>query len=515
MGKARDLPVFIQIMIICYNTFLGFNYVKPQKVFSDGHNIATVKTTKFLDSIAFRVSVSITVVIAVTTIIIGWMIMREEKQSLELELQRKGMYLAELISHNIEEPFLYEEFYTVRSILEGPMKISDSVAVFAGVYDKQGKPVAKAYKSDKYIKLIPPPYSFEGSEKGMVIKEDPDLPFYHLSMPVKVENMGPIGFLRLSITKEFLISALDSLKKKLYMIGSAFIFFGIMFGLLMARKVLNPVIVLNRGVKMVGEGDLGHEVPEEGMGEIKELAISFNKMSRELKELVDAIKSAQEKLVRTEKLYAIGEFSAGVAHEIRNPLTSIKLLVQTIRNTGQSLSGNDIEIIDKEINRINRIIKSFLAFAKPERSEKADINIKEVLEDVLTITKPEMRHSDIQLVQNIPEELPAIRGNYDALKQVFLNLILNAMQAMDGKGGTLGIEALHDNKFLSVVIADDGIGISGGDLRKIFDPFFTTKKEGTGMGLALTHNIIDDHSGRIDIESAPGKGTSVIVELPL
>jgi signal transduction histidine kinase len=443
------------------------------------------------------------------------MTLKEQRKKHELELQQRGRYLVDLLSNNVIEPLLYEEFYTVTSLLEGSMKSEDSIVVFAGVYDKRGEVVARAYKNERYIKLIPPPYDFDKSGNGVVVKEDIDLPFYHLSMPINAENIGTIGFLRLCITKEFLLATLESLKQTIYLLGAAIIFFGIMFGLWMARMVLKPILVINKGVKKIGEGELGHKIPEEGMGEVKELAVSFNKMSAELKELVDTIKSAQERLVRTEKLYAVGEFSAGVAHEIRNPLTSIKLLVQTIRNTGESFSGNDIEIIDKEINRINRIIKSFLAFAKPEKIEKRDVNIKEVLGDVLTITKPKMRHSAIELIQKLPVDTPIIYGSYDALKQVFLNLILNAMQAMDSDGGTIEIEVFADEKNLSVIIKDSGTGISEQDQKKIFDPFFTTKKEGTGMGLALTHNIIDEHSGRIDIESSPGKGTIIIVELPV
>ncbi|MEN8263380.1 MAG: ATP-binding protein [Nitrospirota bacterium] len=474
-----------------------------------------MKIERILNSIAFRVSVSITVVIAVTTISLGWMTMEEEKSKHERELQRRGRYLADLLSNNVIEPLLYEEFYTVTSLLEGAVKSEDSIIVFGGVYDKGGKVVAKAYKNERYIKLIPPQYDFDKSRTGVAVKEDTDLPFYHLSLPINAENIGTIGYLRLCITKEFLIATLESLKQKIYLLGAAIMFFGSMFGLWMARKVLKPILVINRGVKKIGEGELGHKIPEEGMGEVKELAESFNKMSVELKELVDAIKSAQAKLVRTEKLYAIGEFSAGVAHEIRNPLTSIKLLVQTIRNTGESFSGNDIDIIDKEINRINRIIKSFLEFAKPEKIEKRDVNIKEVLDDVLTISKPKMRHSGIKLIETLPLVTPIIYGNYDALKQVFLNLILNAMQAMDDEGGTLEVGAFADEKSLSVMIKDSGTGISEKDQKKIFDPFFTTKKEGTGMGLALTHNIIDEHSGRIDIESSPGEGTIIKVELPI
>ena len=140
-------------------------------------------------------------------------------------------------------------------------------------------------------------------------KEDTVLPIYHLRVPVRGDNLETAGFLRLCITKEAFNRTLVSTRRNIYLIGAAIIFIGIMLGLMAARKILKPILILNEGVKQVGEGELGVEVPVIGMGEIKELAGSFNKMSVKLKELVDAIRSAQKNLVRTEKLYAIGEFS--------------------------------------------------------------------------------------------------------------------------------------------------------------------------------------------------------------
>lgn len=466
---------------------------------------------KIIDSIAFRISISIVVIVVATTIAVSWLILREQRRTLELELQSKGKYIAELISHRLIEPFLYEERYEIFSLLQASMKDKESLIVYAEVYNEDGETIITAYKDKKYREMIPP-HSIE----DLINHTEIDTPFiYHINVPMSVTTFETIGFLRLGITKEYLYKKINSIKHKLYLLSAGVIFIGTMLGLWMARKILKPILILNKGVKRVGEGEVGVEVPVVGEGEIKELAVSFNKMSVKLKELIDDIKAAQENLIRTEKLYAIGEFSAGVAHEIKTPLTSIKMLMQTVKHKRQVLSSKDIEIIEGEINRIDRIVKEFLAFARPEKVEKTDVNINNVLEEVIAITRPKMEQSAIHLVQTFSSSKPMIKGNHDALKQVFLNIVLNAMQAMDGKGGTLSMETTVNEGTLLVLIKDTGVGIPEKDLNRIFDPFFTTKEEGTGMGLALTYNIVNDHSGKIDIDSKPWIGTTVKVTLPL
>lgn len=474
-----------------------------------------MRIKNFFNSIVFRISITIAVAVAATTIAVGWLILREEKKTLEAELQSKGMYLAELISHNVVEPLLYEERYAIFSLLEGSMKSKESFIVYAEVLDKNGELIVSAYKNEKFKKMKLPIYNFKNQINDMIILKDDILPIYYLSLPIKGGTLGTIGFLRLSITKEFLYNTLADIKQQLYLLGAGIIFIGIMLGLWMARMILRPIIILNKGVKRIGEGELGVEVPVVGVGEIKELALSFNWVSIKLKKQIDTIKSAQEHLVRTEKLYAIGEFSAGVAHEIKNPLTSIKMLMQTVKQKKKPLTSKDIDVIEEEINRIDNIIKEFLAFARPVKAEKTDVNINDVLEEVTTITKPKMEQSAIHLMQTLSPTLPVIKGSHDALKQVFLNIVLNATQSMDGSGGKLNIETSAGYETISVIISDTGIGIPESDLKKIFDPFFTTKEEGTGMGLALTCNIINDHNGKISIESVQGEGTTVKVDLPL
>ena len=470
---------------------------------------------KIINSIAFRISVSIAVVVAVATITVGWLIVIEEKKTLETELQNKGRYLAELMAHQMTEPLLNEERHNIYSLLRGSMNIKESPVVYTEVYDKNKKLVIKAYKNPDYKDITLPPYSFEPSVNNVDIQEDNNSLIYHLSLSVNEERLGNLGFLRIGITKQFLYRTLEKVKHKLYIFAAAVISIGILLGLWMARKILRPVIILNRGVKMIAEGELGVEVPVDGVGEIKELALSFNKMSLKLKEVIDDIKAAQENLVRTEKLYAIGEFSAGVAHEIRNPLSSIKMLLQALEQKKQAPSSKNFAIIQGEIDRIDRIITGFLAFTRPEKTEKIAVNINDVLEEVITITRPMMEQSVIKLNKQFSPDLPAIKGNNDSLKQVFINIVLNAIQAMDEEGGTLRIETSAVNGCVSTIIKDTGVGIPGKNINNIFNPFFTTKNEGTGMGLALTYTIVNNHSGNIDIKSTPKIGTAVTVELPV
>ena len=470
---------------------------------------------KILDSIAFRISVSIAVLVATAITTASVLILIEEKRTLETELQSKGMYIAELMAHNIGEPLSNGKSDRILDLLQGAMKSRESLIVYSEVYDNNRELVVKAYKNERFKKMMPPPLNFEALTLKTMIHEDNTLPLYHISLPIYDDPAVTNGFLRVYITKEFLNRTVENAKQKIYLLAASVIIIGILLGLWMARRILSPILTLNKGVQRLGSGEVGVEIPVVGQGEIKELTLSFNMMSRQLKELIDDMEAAQENLVRTENLYAIGEFSAGVAHEIRNPLTSIKMLIQALEDKQQPMSSKHLGVIYGEIDRIDRIITAFLAFTRPGKTEKKDVNINTILEEVITLTRPNIERSGIELNENLSSDLPMIRGDDDALKQVFINIVLNALQAMDEEGGKLSIETRALNGNLSVIITDTGIGIPEKNLKKILAPFYTTKEEGTGMGLALTNAIINDHSGKINIRSTPKIGTTITVELPL
>lgn len=467
---------------------------------------------KTFNNIAVRITASIAVIIASASMVVAWLIPLEEKSVLENELQKRGVYLAEIIAQQIIEPLLYEEKYAMHAILQSSLLSEEGVVVFAEVYDSNGESIVNLKREGFKLPLIDKG-KFVGIQSVMLI-EDPKLQIYDISIPIIAKGLGPIGFLRLGITKKFLIETLKGIKKKLYSLLSIIVLSGIIVGLWMARKIVKPVLLLNQGVKRIGMGDLGAEVEVIGEGEIKELAIAFNEMSGKLKESIDAIKTAQENLIRTEKLYALGEFSAGLAHEIKNPLTSIKMLIQTAKDKHYDIKPKDIKIIEDEINRIDDIVKDFLAFARPAKTKFISTNVNVILKEVLSLIRPKMEQSNINLVERLDCNLPEVNANSDGLKQIFLNIILNAIQAM-GKRGTLNVASFANNGAVTVCIHDTGHGIPHEIFNRIFDPFFTTKEDGTGMGLAIAYNIVREHKGDIYIDSVLNEGTKVSIILPL
>jgi len=187
-----------------------------------------MKLETLFSSIAFRISVSVAVIIALTSMAVGWLILNEERKTLETELKNKGRYLAELMSHHLVEPLLYEEIYALHSLLEGSMKSNDSLVVYGEVHDKNGELLVTAFKSEKWKSMKMPVYSFDNAGKDVLIQEDNYLPVYHVIVPIIAEPLGTIGFLRLSITKELLYSTIKDVQKKLYVMSTAIIVAGIL-----------------------------------------------------------------------------------------------------------------------------------------------------------------------------------------------------------------------------------------------------------------------------------------------
>jgi signal transduction histidine kinase len=236
----------------------------------------------------------------------------------------------------------------------------------------------------------------------------------------------------------------------------------------------------------------------------------------------DKLLKAQDELIRTERLAALGELAAGIAHEIRNPLTSIKILVNSLFSElpADLAHGQDVRVINGEIERLNTIIAQFLEFAKPQEPSFGRMDIKEVIHDTVSLAMPEIKKHHVRPFIDVSGATSAHYGDKRQLKQVILNLILNAVQAMP-KGGELTITASvrkdrgKNLDTTEILIEDTGTGISPDNLKKLFTPFFSTKKDGVGLGLSIAQKIIEKHSGSIAVESVPDKGTTFRISLPV
>lgn len=309
-------------------------------------------------------------------------------------------------------------------------------------------------------------------------------------------------------------------------------------GVFFARSIEKPIKGLTAGTEAVARGDLSWRISVDSADEIGKLAQAFNQMTEELKE-------SQERLVLSEKLASLGTMAAGMAHEIKNPLVSVRTFTQLLQQKWEDPQFREkfSAIVPQEIERINRIAESLLKFGKPMKPELTKADINSLLDEVLLLFESECKKYNVRVTKKFAE-LPEISGDPGQLQQAFVNIIKNAIESMQSKGGELvvktdvgevvrlgelrrqgvkkGEEMVWGEEeqlpkpapVVFIEVSDTGEGIPEENLKSLFDPFFTTKMTGTGMGLPITLRIIEEHKGSFKVRSQLGKGTTFIITLP-
>ncbi|HEX9092374.1 MAG TPA: ATP-binding protein [Coriobacteriia bacterium] len=231
---------------------------------------------------------------------------------------------------------------------------------------------------------------------------------------------------------------------------------------------------------------------------------------------VSEVKMLTDQLIRADRLAAMGELTAGVAHEVRNPLGIIKASVQLMEDSDCSRERvrEAAEVIKHEIDRLDRVIKALLDFGRPAAPTLRPVDLPTLAEDVVLFTRRFASHGGVEIVSECQDAPPQVMVDPEQLKQVFVNLISNAVQAMSDGGGTLTVSCGAEDDFAFVRFTDTGPGMDLETMRKVFDPFFSTRDDGTGLGLTIVHRIVDEHGGHIEITSDLGGGTAFTVYLP-
>ena len=279
---------------------------------------------------------------------------------------------------------------------------------------------------------------------------------------------------------------------------------------LIGRNLTNPIKDLVQFTRKVAGGNLNEQYAAKTHDEIGDLTVAFNQMTRDLR-------NSRNELISAERLATAGKMAASFAHEIRNPLSSMRMLAQMLMRKGdlsEARRKQSMEYILEEIERIDVIVKGFMDFARPASLNPAPHNLNQVLQEVLDLMEANLSHHQISLIKKFTPNLPPISLDRDKLKQAFMNIVLNAMDAMP-EGGTLEILTLQDSDKVRIDVVDTGVGIPSEDLNRLFEPFFTTKSQGTGLGLANAKRVLEQHGGDIQGKSVVGQGTTVSLWLPL
>jgi signal transduction histidine kinase len=298
------------------------------------------------------------------------------------------------------------------------------------------------------------------------------------------------------------------------------------------RWVSKPISKLIEGVENLAKGNLDHQIDLRKGDELSELAQAFNQMAVDLKKARERIiQEAETKLElerslrQSEKLATVGQLTSGLAHEIGTPLNIISGRTELIKRRLEDKEiQKNLDIVIHQTERITKIIQQLLGFVRKKKSEQKILEIGSILENTLDLLDHQIQKQRVTVMKEWGEDLPSVRGDPDQLQQVFLNLILNAIQSMP-EGGTLRLsaslkkiskEGLEEGpkEFMEVCVRDTGVGMEREVIQNIFNPFFTTKDAGTGLGLMVSQGIVRDHEGWIDVESEVGKWSVFKVYLP-
>lgn len=250
--------------------------------------------------------------------------------------------------------------------------------------------------------------------------------------------------------------------------------------------------------------------------ELEQSNAAVAQANEELEREIAERKTLEDWVHRNERLNSMGRLAAGVAHEMRNPIGIIRATMQVLAEEQQNnpAVGECTDVIIEECDRMNSVVGEFLKFARPAEPKFEKVEISSLIEEVMLFTEKYISRQGIQVVKDIPPDLSAVWVDEGQIKQVFVNLIINAVDAMPN-GGVLEIKARQNDSAQEISVKDSGEGISESLLTQIFEPFFSTKPKGTGLGLSSVYSILENHHGRIEVHSKPGEGTEFVISLRL
>ncbi|MDI6781843.1 MAG: ATP-binding protein [bacterium] len=442
--------------------------------------------------------ISFLFVLSVTILgtVLGFYFLHHGEKALLFEFDERAKAVINSFASSSEYPILFGDREMLSNI--GKTAVSQEDIIFCEIKDKQGEILSQAgtTQDNKYIKEYTAPIFSE--RLGEEIQEEMFLD------TAKKETMK-IGKIRLIFSLSSIKQRLDNVKHAtILIIIFAILFTSIAITLLVRFVLGKPINGLLAGTKIIAQGNFDYHMSIKSHDEIGQLSRAFDQMTKDLKTFHD-------KLVKSEKLAAASQIASEAAHEIKNPLSVIKAGLYYLKQTTteQPKSTQDILLqIDNAADRITSYINDLLNFSKPPALKPIIVTVNEVFEDSLKELPVEI-FSGIKIIKDFTPDLPQIEADPQRLRQVFTNLVKNALESMRGKGEL----RVRIKEGPCITISDTGAGISEQDLQHIFDPFFTTKGKGTGLGLAIVKRIIEAHKAEIEVVSEPGRGTTFMIKM--
>ncbi|MBI2506108.1 MAG: HAMP domain-containing protein [Candidatus Latescibacteria bacterium] len=445
------------------------------------------------------------------------LIHRSVTNALSSELEKRGLYIARNLAARSVQPILYEDYFSLQQLVD-EIKTLDADVAYGLVLDRRGQVVAHSFGMDFPVQLLAVNHLPDRVPFQVQLLNDGARLYRDIAVPVLNREVGVvrIGMLESRIQQRT-ISVIQIMSSMVVI----FLAIGIAGAFICARLIARPIAQIIRAadtfdlkkadaplVKIASRDELGM------------LGSRFNEMMIRLREVYAEMRDAQARLIHAEKLTTIGTLAASIAHEVNNPLAGLRNCLRRLRKGPGNAAQTEayIAMMMRALDRIEATVRGLLNFARQQEVEVRPLSILEVIREALDLTDHRLKSGRIEVRADLGADIPDVLVDRHRLGQVFVNLILNAADAMP-EGGRLTVAANYrvaeTAGWAEVVIADTGMGISTEVLPHIFEPFYTTKPQGTGLGLSVSRNIIEEHGGKIAMHSAEGQGTRFTVLLPV
>jgi signal transduction histidine kinase len=480
-------------------------------------------------SLYTRFMSAITVILIFLVGSILFLVERREVRTIFEESKIRGILTAQNIANLNLEGMKYWAIGDVKASIE--QSVSDTL-IYIVIFNKYRQPwvFTDSVGGDEDIKMSRLPAKLDenvSASRRLDFKANgKSLPVIEIEIPVFAgEEAAPDyspdywGSVKVGISLEDIHKEIRQTRLMLILIGCGGFLLGMAGAVLLARRITEPLKTLVEGTHRISKGDFSKTIPVRSEDEVGGLARSFNEMTRDLLETRQRMEDANRKLIQAEKLASIGRISATIAHEIRNPLTSVKLNIQKLLQNEEmgEEEKEHLSISQEGIGLIEKFIKELLNFTRVSDLNMERFSVIQIVEESLKLLRNSFQEKKIILERSCPSDLPSVVVDGDKMRQVFLNILRNAVEAVD-EGGKVGLalSLVKENgtKRIRIRISDNGSGIAEKDWENIFEPFFTTKPSGFGLGLSNARKIVEQHMGSIKVVKKKGRGTTFEVRIP-
>lgn len=469
------------------------------------------------------------------------LILRNVTDSLQKESQKRIRFIVENLADQAIDLILFEDFIPLQNFVDGIMERDKTIA-YIFILGKDKKVMVHSFSQGVPAELLYNNLAVDGPRENIeriISKTSPGDIIRDIAVPI---FDGELGTIRVGVTEASVQYEVKKTISVLLLMVGVFLTFGIIGAFFFAKVITKPIKTISSVADRLDFDTLQSrsqpriKIREKFLGrfqnlfrardELDFLADKFNSMIQRLENAYSELESAHAKLIQTEKLASVGTLAAGIAHEVNNPIAGIQNCLRRIKKNPDNMKQNleYLSMMEEAANKVENVVRGLLDYTRPREMVFTELKIAEVIEKAFFLVAYKLEKSKINIIKNISDLLPNFWGSSNHLEQVFVNLIMNSIAAINERSlvepkckKQINVLCEIVKNSMIIQIRDTGIGITKENQKNIFDPFYTTKDigEGTGLGLSICFNIIKAHSGEIKLKKQSRTGTLFIIELPV